>query len=62
VKKAKVPPPPENASDAADALNRVAIPQEALDRISRLISPGTLLIISDKGLGLETGKGTDFIC
>ena len=61
VKKAEVPPPPAHASDAADALNRVAIPQEALDRISQLMSRGASLIISDKGLGFETGRGTDFI-
>jgi lipoprotein-anchoring transpeptidase ErfK/SrfK len=62
-KKAEVPPPPPaaHASDATDALKRVAIPQDALDRISQLMSPGASLIISDKGLGGETGKGTDFI-
>jgi lipoprotein-anchoring transpeptidase ErfK/SrfK len=49
------------ASSASDALNRVTIPQDALDRISALMSPGASLIISDKGLGSETGKGTDFI-
>jgi lipoprotein-anchoring transpeptidase ErfK/SrfK len=61
VKRAEVPPPPVHASNAADALNRVAIPREALDRISQLMSPGASLIISDKGLGFETGRGTDFI-
>jgi lipoprotein-anchoring transpeptidase ErfK/SrfK len=61
-KKAEVPPPPPaHASNATDALSRVAIPQDALDRISQLMSPGASLIISDKGLGGETGKGTDFI-
>jgi hypothetical protein len=61
-KKAEVPPPPAaHASSATDALSRVAIPQDALDRISQLMSPGASLIISDKGLGSETGKGTDFI-
>jgi hypothetical protein len=49
------------ASTAIEALDRVAIPQEALDRISALMSPGASLIISDLGLGPETGKGTDFI-
>jgi hypothetical protein len=62
VKKAEVPPPPPAyASDAADALSRVIIPQETLDRISQLMSPGASLIISDKGLSSETGRGTDFI-
>jgi lipoprotein-anchoring transpeptidase ErfK/SrfK len=48
-------------STPAEALERVTIPQEALDRIQDLMSPGASLIISDKGLGPETGKGTDFI-
>ena len=49
------------ASNATEALGRVTIPQDALERISELMSPGASLIISDKGLGGETGKGTDFI-
>jgi hypothetical protein len=61
-KKVEVAPPaPVHASSASEALERVAIPQEALDRIQPLMSPGASLIISDKGLGPETGKGTDFI-
>ena len=48
-------------SKAADALERITIPQGALDRISGLISAGASLIISDQGLGPETGRGTDFI-
>jgi lipoprotein-anchoring transpeptidase ErfK/SrfK len=49
------------ASTAAQALDRVTIPPEALERISDMMSPGASLIISDKGLGSETGVGTDFI-
>ena len=49
------------ASNANEALDRVTIPQDALDRISELMSPGASLIISDQGLGPETGNGTDFI-
>jgi len=49
------------ASNATEALNRINIPQDALDQISELMSPGASLIISDKGLGPETGDGTDFI-
>ena len=48
-------------STAADALERITIPQGALDRISGLISDGASLVISDQGLGPETGRGTDFI-
>jgi lipoprotein-anchoring transpeptidase ErfK/SrfK len=50
--------PPSNASEA---LERVTIPEGALDQISELMSPGASLIISDQGLGPETGVGTDFI-
>ena len=49
------------ASNAAEALDRVTIPQDAIDRISELMSPGASLIVSDQGLGSETGVGTDFI-
>jgi hypothetical protein len=59
VEPAAVPVAP--ASNATEALDRVTIPQDALERISELMSPGASLIISDKGLGGETGKGTDFI-
>jgi lipoprotein-anchoring transpeptidase ErfK/SrfK len=48
-------------STASQALERVHIPPEALDRVSELMSAGTSLIISDYGLGPETGTGTDFI-
>jgi lipoprotein-anchoring transpeptidase ErfK/SrfK len=55
------PAPAPTFSTPAEALERVSIPQEAIDRIQDLMSPGASLIISDKGLGPETGKGTDFI-
>lgn len=44
-----------------EALGRIEIPQDAIDQISRLIVPGSSLIVSDQGLGPETGEGTDFI-
>jgi len=43
------------------ALNRINVPQDALDQISELTSVGASLIISDQGLGPETGLETDFI-
>jgi lipoprotein-anchoring transpeptidase ErfK/SrfK len=46
---------------AAQALDRIQIPQEAVDRIGEILSPGASLVISDQGLGPETGQGTDFI-
>jgi hypothetical protein len=62
-KRVETPPAPVvgPASNATEALDRVTIPPDALERISELMSPGASLIISDKGLGGETGKGTDFI-
>jgi L,D-transpeptidase catalytic domain len=46
---------------AAAALDRVTIPADALERIESLMSAGASLIITDQGLGPETGAGTDFI-
>ena len=49
------------SSNATEALDRVTIPQEAIDRIAELLMPGSSLIISDEGLGRETGRYTEFI-
>jgi L,D-transpeptidase-like protein len=49
------------SATAAEALERVEIPPFALARISSLMSTGASLIISDQGLGGETGIETDFI-
>ena len=46
---------------AAEALDRVQFPPEALERILPLVTPGASLLIADQGLGPETGKETDFI-
>jgi lipoprotein-anchoring transpeptidase ErfK/SrfK len=55
------PADPTPLETPAEALARIAIPQEAIDYISALIVPGSTLIISDHGLGDETGDGTNFI-
>src|SRR5262249_32442227 len=41
---------------AAEALNRIQIPQEAADRIGEILIPGSSLVVSDEGLGRETGR------
>jgi L,D-transpeptidase catalytic domain len=51
-------PPPQTP---AEALARIDIPQDAIDRISALMVPGSSFVVSDKGLGEGTGEGTDFI-
>jgi hypothetical protein len=48
-------------STATEALDRVNIPQAAIDRISELLIPGSSLVISDHGLGNETGRYTEFV-
>jgi hypothetical protein len=48
-------------STAAEALDRITVPDWALQRVAEAIKPGGSLIISDHGLGDETGEGTDFI-
>jgi hypothetical protein len=48
--------------DKANAvLNRIEIPQDTVERISKLLTPASSLIISDNGFSHETGKDTDFI-
>lgn len=46
---------------ASDVLDRIELPQDVADRISEYVSAGATLIVSDNGLGHETGAYTDFI-
>jgi lipoprotein-anchoring transpeptidase ErfK/SrfK len=46
---------------ATAALDRIEIPQDAVDRIAELLTPGSSLVVSDNGISSETGKYTDFI-
>jgi lipoprotein-anchoring transpeptidase ErfK/SrfK len=46
---------------AGEALNRVNMPTEAIERISEMMSPGSSLIVSDQAMSGETGRDTDFI-
>lgn len=51
-------PSPENASSALD---RIEIPQDVVEQISDLVTPGSSFIVSDHGISRETGKDTDFV-
>jgi hypothetical protein len=51
-------PPPQGP---AQVFARIEIPPKVRDAIAQMIIPGSSLIISDQGLGDETGEGTDFI-
>jgi len=48
-------------SGATVALDRVEIPQDQVDQLSQLLTPGSSLILSDYELSTETGDDTDFI-
>jgi hypothetical protein len=53
-------PMPTDPGSAKNALDRIVIPQDVLDRIAG-IAPRSSLIITDEALSSETGKGTDFV-
>jgi hypothetical protein len=53
-------PTAKAASTAAEALDRIALPDEVHDLMSERLWPGASLIVSDFGLG-ETNQFTDFV-
>jgi hypothetical protein len=56
-----VEPMATDPGGAKAALDRIAIPQDALDRIAGIASPRSSVIISDEALSSETGKDTEFV-
>lgn len=46
---------------AAAALDRIAIPDDVREQIADVMKPGSSILISDLGIGNETGAYTDFI-
>lgn len=60
--KQEIAPPPSAASSAAEALDRIEIPDDARLRISELVWTGSSLIVSDQPLSGETSDiGTDLV-
>ncbi|MGY2901267.1 L,D-transpeptidase family protein [Bradyrhizobium sp. URHC0002] len=55
-----IEPAPADADSAKAALDRITIPQDALDRITG-IAPRSSLIVTDEPMSSETGKGTEFV-
>ncbi len=51
----------DGGDDAKSALDRVTIPQDALDRIAPTAVPGSSIIISDEPLNRETNYRTEFV-
>ncbi|MET0905216.1 MAG: L,D-transpeptidase, partial [Tardiphaga sp.] len=54
---------PPLASSAAEALDRVTIPEDAMAQIADAIATGGSIIVSDQSIkaGGETGQGTEFV-
>jgi hypothetical protein len=50
-----------DGGDAKDALDRVTIPQEVLDRIGPTALPRSSIVISDEPLSAETNYRTEFV-
>jgi hypothetical protein len=51
----------DSGDDAKDALDRIAIPQNVLDRIAPTALPRSSIIISDEPLSSETNYRTEFV-
>src|SRR5579862_618613 len=51
----------DSGDDAKDALDRITIPQDVLDRIASIALPRSSLIISDEPLNRETNYRTEFV-
>jgi len=51
----------DSGDDAKDALDRITIPQEVLDRIAPTALPRSSIVISDEPLSAETNYRTEFV-
>jgi hypothetical protein len=51
----------DNADDAKNALDRITIPQNVLDRIAPTAVPRSSIVISDEPLSKETNYRTEFV-
>src|SRR6516165_3921125 len=51
----------DNGDDAQDALDRIIMPQEILDRIAPTATPRSSIIISDEPMSSETNYRTEFV-
>ncbi len=51
----------DGGDDAKDALDRVTIPQDVLDRIAPTALPRSSIVISDEPLSAETNYRTEFV-
>lgn len=63
--KSKAPEPTPavdlSSQTAAAALDRITIPEDVREQIADVMKPSSSIVISDLGIGNETGEYTDFI-
>jgi hypothetical protein len=51
----------DDGDDAKDALDRITMPQEVLDRIARTAMPRSSIVVSDEPLSKESNYRTEFV-
>jgi L,D-transpeptidase catalytic domain len=51
----------DNGDDAKDALDRIVIPQDLLDRLAATAVPRSSIVVSDEPLSRETNYRTEFV-
>jgi hypothetical protein len=51
----------DNGDDAKDALDRITIPKDVLDRVAPTALPRSSIIVSDEPLSRETNFRTEFV-
>jgi hypothetical protein len=51
----------DNGADAKDALDRITIPQDVLNRIAPTAAPRSSIVVSDEPLSKETNYRTEFV-
>ena len=52
---------PASVLTASAALDRIQLPKQVRRWLSDRLTPGSSIVISDKGMSHETGRGTDFV-
>ncbi len=56
-----IPAPLVSSISATKALDRIEISSDVREVVSELLTPGSSMVVTDRGISNETGKGTDFI-
>lgn len=51
----------ERGGASSDVLNRIEMSQKVAEELSRLLTPGTSLMVTDRSFKRNTGLGTDFV-